>query len=326
VEQEPQTILERAIILLRASLLPGWQLTAGQRLVWAVRGAIVVGILALIASAVDKTLWNWLDLLIVPVVLAIGGYLFTSSQNQATERASERRAQEDALQGYLDQMSDMLIPNDDQPSLYDARPSDPLSKVARARTLTVLRRLDGVRKARVMQFLIEAALVQASKEKQPIVNLNGADLRGVSLHGAKLRGTNLSDANLESANLSGATLSYANLAGAHLPGANLRGAALRHANMRNTYLVGADLEDAKLEHAILREARLRDANLSRTVLINASMQTAKLKNADLEKAKLANANLTNADLLGTRHITDRMLEEQTGFLKGVRMPGGSKHA
>lgn len=59
-----------------------------------------------------KTLWDWLDLLIVPVVLAIGGYLFTRSENRATHAAAERRAQDEALQAYLDQMSAMLIPNE----------------------------------------------------------------------------------------------------------------------------------------------------------------------------------------------------------------------
>src|SRR5215207_3399094 len=56
-----------------------------------------------------KTLWDWLDLLIVPAVLAIGGYLFNNSQNQRTRRATEQRAQNDALQAYLDHMSEMLI-------------------------------------------------------------------------------------------------------------------------------------------------------------------------------------------------------------------------
>src|SRR5688572_24135763 len=33
----------------------------------------------------SKTLWDWLNLLIVPVVLAIGGYLFTRSDTKATQ-------------------------------------------------------------------------------------------------------------------------------------------------------------------------------------------------------------------------------------------------
>jgi hypothetical protein len=52
-----------------------------------------------------KTLWDWMDLLIIPVVLAIGGYLFTRSENRATQAAAERRAQEEALQAYLDNMA-----------------------------------------------------------------------------------------------------------------------------------------------------------------------------------------------------------------------------
>jgi putative effector of murein hydrolase LrgA (UPF0299 family) len=35
-----------------------------------------------------RTLWDRLELLIVPFVLAIGGYLSNSSQNQATEGAT----------------------------------------------------------------------------------------------------------------------------------------------------------------------------------------------------------------------------------------------
>lgn len=55
-----------------------------------------------------RTPWDWIDLLIVPVVLAIGGYLVTSSQNRATQAAAERRAQDDALQDYLDRIEQLV--------------------------------------------------------------------------------------------------------------------------------------------------------------------------------------------------------------------------
>jgi hypothetical protein len=56
----------------------------------------------------SKTLWDWLELLIVPVVLAVGGYLFNSSQNQADQKVAERRAQDEALQAYLDEIGKLL--------------------------------------------------------------------------------------------------------------------------------------------------------------------------------------------------------------------------
>jgi hypothetical protein len=88
--------------------------------------------------------------------------------------------------------------------------SDPkVQTVMRARTLTVLRRLDPGHKREVMQFLLEAELVQRVEETAPIINLSNASLSGASLSGADLSGASLSDADL-----SGAYLFAANLSGA----------------------------------------------------------------------------------------------------------------
>jgi hypothetical protein len=183
-----------------------------------------------------KTMWDWLDLLIVPVVLAIGGYLFNSSQNRATEVAAERRAQDDALQAYLDKMSDLLITEKDRPSLYDEDPTDSLRSVARARTLTALPRLDGGRQARVVKFLHESSLITKDRT---IVDLEGADLRGADLSEARLRDANLSFVDLSGADLSRAVLSRANLNGADLTGAWLTRANLEGADLREANLIGA---------------------------------------------------------------------------------------
>jgi hypothetical protein len=95
-----------------------------------------LSILTLVGWPFDVTLWNWLDLLIIPVVLAIGGFLFTRSENRAKRAAAERRALDDTLQAYLDGMSQLLTDKD--LPLQTAHPNDTLSTVARARTLTVL--------------------------------------------------------------------------------------------------------------------------------------------------------------------------------------------
>jgi hypothetical protein len=200
-----------------------------------------------------RTLWDWLDLLIVPVVLAIGGYLFTRSETRATQAAADQRAQDDALQAYLDQMSAMLIPTQDQPSLYDDHPPDSLKTVARARTLTVLPRLDGDRKARVVQFLYESGLIPVGRPI-PIVDLAGADLgqanlRGANLRGAYLSGAYLSKADLSEADLGGkADLSRAQLIRAYLSGTNLRGATSWTAEQLTAakFLQGATMPDGRV--------------------------------------------------------------------------------
>jgi hypothetical protein len=156
-----------------------------------------------------KTLWDWLDLLIVPAVLA-GGVAWLNWAQRQRERDAEKaqqeradkaeedrrrrereaqaaqrerelevenqRAQDTALQAYLDKMDDMLtrlryeIGSASTEELSGSGATDSgdrkapvrirdLRTLIRARTLTVLERLDGVRKRAVMRFLLELRLI-----------------------------------------------------------------------------------------------------------------------------------------------------------------------
>src|SRR5215203_3511375 len=190
----------------------------GRKILWTVGVVVTVAAVVFVINSffVHHPLWDWLKLLIVPAVLAGGGLWFNAQQREREQQTASDRAQDEALQAYLDQMSIMLIPNKDQPSLYKARPGDSLSSVARARTLTVLPRLGPDRKARVVQFLYESGLITRDR---PVLDLTEA-------------------------NLSGARLYFATLSRADL----------NHANLRNAILHDADLTRAKLRHTNLCEA------------------------------------------------------------------------
>jgi len=163
-----------------------------------------------------------------------------------------QRAQDEALQAYLDQMSAMLMHSNDQPSLYDESLPDSFSTVARARTLTVLARLDGPRKAQVVQFVYEAGLIARGQHG---LDLSRADRSEANLSRAKLSGANLYEASLKEADLHGADLYKANLLGeTSLSWANLRGANLRGADLGAAVLYEADLSWADLRRAILSGA------------------------------------------------------------------------
>ena len=94
---------------------------------------------------------------------------------------------------------------------------------------------------------------------------------------------------LNGANLQDADLRRAELERARLQRANLEDADLRRANLSGAHLQGANLQDADLRRAELEEARLQVANL----------QDADLRRAELEGARLQAANLQDADLRGT---------------------------
>jgi uncharacterized protein YjbI with pentapeptide repeats len=228
----------------------------------------------------EKTLWDWMQLLIVPGVLAIGAFLFNLATSRNEQKIAHRRDQteheialdnqrEALLQAYLDRMAELLLNN-------HLRESDPYSEVryiARARTLTVLPRLDAHRKRSLLQFLHESDLL-SNERGTSIIHLNGADLSGAYLKGANLTradlgGADLSEADLRDAHLTGTELGEANLTKAQINGASLIKANLSRANLRGADLSGADLSGADLFRTDLREANLSEAIVTKEQILKA---------------------------------------------------------
>jgi uncharacterized protein YjbI with pentapeptide repeats len=246
-EQNPRP---RARELVRL-LVPDWRPTPRQVL-WTIGIAIVLGGLIAIGYPYDITLWDWANLLIVPAVIAAGGVWFNQQQRKREIALAEQRAQDEALQAYLDQMSKLLLeenlhnPDPDSEFKIGEVKLNEAEILARARTLTVLRRLDPNRKAKVLQFLVEAALVQNLPDRgRPVIRLVGADLQEAPLGSYDLHVISLDGADLSNADLSNADLSNATLTWADLEQANLRGARLFTANLRDANLEQADLSDAR---------------------------------------------------------------------------------
>ena len=302
-----------------------------------------------------KTLWDWLQLFIIPLALAAIGLWFSAQQDahqqeiekdraKSDRHIEEQRAQDAALQAYLDQMSQLML----EGNLRRSKEGSEVRTLARARTQTVLGRLNSRRKGSVVQFLYEASLIN---KENPVVSLSD-----VRLSGANLSHLELSDANLSEAELKGAILSDANLSDANLSEAELKGAILSDANLSDTnlsdakldgadlslaILPGADLSGAALKGAILSDAILSDAKLEGAVLSLANLRRADLSgadigggtflfDADLRRAELNDANLKGANLRGANlreaeGVTQEQLEKQAETLEGATMPDGSIH-
>lgn len=234
-----------------------------------------------------KTLWDWMDLLLVPAILAVGAGVFTwatDKRQQAIEGrrakaelgAAERRARlertiqndrarEATLRAYFDRMADLV-----KEGLKESESDDPKRSIARAWTLTVARQLDGERKGLLLNFLYEANLIgdpgdlvgAMRKKNQAVIYLFGADLSEVDPGGSILEGIDLEGTNLRRANLSKTALRWANLSVSNLCKANLACAELDPANLSDSDLIGANLSGADLRGADLSGADLRGADLT----------------------------------------------------------------
>jgi uncharacterized protein YjbI with pentapeptide repeats len=215
------------------------------------------------------------------------------AQRQRELEVGDQRAQDEALQTYVNEIGQQLL--DEKRPLRQSRIDSEERTLTRARTLTVLTRLDATRKRSVLQYLYESALINKG---HVVVYLEGADLKSADLSAFTLSRGRLSSTNLSSVNAIAASLSEADLRNAYLGDADLSAANLYAADLSGAYLSKANLHAANLLRADLSDASLSDADLSTANLHGAGLTRADLRGADLRGANLSDAHLSDADLRG----------------------------
>jgi hypothetical protein len=264
VEERIQIMQLRAVVnRLRATTSDQWpQYAAILFFAIVILTALAVTILGYLfhwdwTGVTEKKFWNWLELLIAPVVLSAGGFLLYRAWAWSDNRLAEKRTQEatrDATldqiaQKYLDSIQELMIEREAPEEEQERHHKERLSAVARARTLTVLEALDSKRKAYIIRFLGNAWLIMEEPPKEIaappfFIRLKGANLREVYLPRATLQGASFAGAHLEKANLE-----EANFAGANLEEANLWEAKLTSADLSNANLKGVKVTDEQLVQA-----------------------------------------------------------------------------
>jgi hypothetical protein len=295
----------------------------------------------------NKTVWDYLELLIVPAALAIGvAWLNWMQSKRATREAQEaqrertrnedkqhrrdllitsQRAQVEALQAYLGHISEMLMDESLDKRLRDVTDSagNNLRVLARARTLTVLSQLeDGHRKGSVLQFLYEANLITwGHKSRNDELAVLSAGPETGSTGVVDLSGADLGHAELNNAFLTQATLgSRYEAPGVYLWHANLRGARLGQALLYRANLSYATLSDAHLAYADLTEVTATGSNFSGADLIGANLTRVDLSHADLSHANLSSVFKYTENGSSRQLVTNEELEHQASSLEGTIMP------
>lgn len=245
--------------------------------------------------SVRYLLWRISELIAIPVTLGLIAYIFNQrqqerelKQREQADRLAMIHSEENALQNYIDRMSELLLNR----NIRMDEQRDQVCNLARTRTLTVLRRLTEDRKSSVVRFLYEARLIDT---EHPLVDLSQANLYNISLYKASLAQIDLHETRLNGSNLSHADLSGSNLAGASLTKFAVLDDEENEITSQSTRLINTKLTEANLTGANLRGSNIRRANLQRANLSQALLSEANFGRADLTDASLAGARLEGTD-------------------------------
>ncbi len=284
----------------------------------------------------QKTLWDWMQLLFIPVVLAVAGFWFNHRERKATElradnerKAVELRAaaereieqqrakaeqeimsdnqREVALQAYIDKISELLLKEHLGELLPDGKADQKYRQQQNGKFIDELKpEYEAVRKIARVRTLTILPRLDGDRKSSVLQFLHESGLITMDDKGKSI--IDLDDADFQEVSLWAPNLSNANL-----KKTNLRGAILNLANLSNV----------KLSNAQLVQANLSGANLRNSDLIDTLLHFANLRGADLNNTEFSGASLYDADLQGAIGLFEGQLEAQAKSLKGATMPDGS---
>jgi uncharacterized protein YjbI with pentapeptide repeats len=211
----------------------------------------------------SKTLWDWLDLLIVPIFLAVGAWLLSAADKESELNLELDRQNQGVLTSFMDNLSKLLL----ESNLRESKPATEVRWIARTYALAAFRVLDDKRKAEALQFLFETGLIS----ENPIISLNSANLRSVILDRAALVKAEIKGAYFQNASFKGANLSDTNFCGSDFSNADFRGSILDGTNLsfailKNVNLSGLDLTQADLNCADLSGANIKNTKITKEQL------------------------------------------------------------
>jgi len=296
-----------------------------------------------------KTLWDWLELLLLPLVTAgtvsaLAAWKWRSDRRQAElqlehERELAWKKVDSELQmadlrkdsnreaSELQSRTNRVIAKDrlheetlnvylDRMSelvlergLQNADPDDTVRTIARSRTLTALVGLDSERKGTIIEFLYSAKLINLNSKVGDL--MLQVDLVDTKRPPVDLTHADFSGAYLAATTLKGADLQEVDFRMADLRGCDLSGANLRGADLSEAELTGARLVQVNLREANLKDADLRSADLTGAVLHGAQMIGAQLSETDMGKSDLTAAALTTQQLKQAKSLSGATLRDGT---------------
>lgn len=227
----------------------------------------------------DKTIWSLLELLIVPIFLAIGAATYSQSQHSTEVEIESERQKESAFQSYVDRIKNLVV--ELQTLDVDV---ESLGNIGAAYTRATLQQIDIKRKRMLLEFLYDSQLIgwtrRLSEEKltQLIFLGESADFSGLVVDYRTSSGIRLA--------LCGINLAQVNLSNSKLIGVDFHKAYLSSCNMSNSSFTFVDFSGADMSGINLSNTKWGEL----ISLDGAELRFANLKNADLRKANLNEVN------------------------------------
>lgn len=263
----------------------------------------------------NQSLWAWMDLLIIPVALAVAAYALSKLQKESEQRVAERREEEnrqlaerreeenrrrddekqsrDTYQSFVDFVEKFFHNHKGQLQIFEE--DHPIRSIVQARTTHTLTILNETWRPLYFQFLLVSGLTTGGRQKENATGDESSSLDNKTIYAGILRNADLRLINLDKVDLFSADLQRVNL---------------ERCKLHETVLINVDLSDAKL-----KDAQLIGVQLTNGILLQAQMEGVNLENCVLKKANLSKSNLSKSKIKSCAFGGDK--EDEGSNLSGA---------
>ncbi|MEX1071158.1 MAG: pentapeptide repeat-containing protein [Anaerolineales bacterium] len=169
-----------------------------------------------------KTVWDLLDLMLIPIFIALIGILYSQQSTNTHFEVAEQQRRDDVVSKFITDVESIVSPADFDKSTDTPQLKDGEIATIEARLRTIVKNLDGERKSQLIHFLYKCNLLGGilpkhdafggvSQARNQVIDVTDVDLSRINLSGVNLAGIVLSGCELSGANLNKAKLPSANL-------------------------------------------------------------------------------------------------------------------
>ncbi len=271
-----------------------------------------------------KTLWDWLELLIIPLVIFGLGYILNSNLKTRDEINTSNNRRDELLRNYFSEYSKLPQNFPDEEFFQFS------VNILKAQTMSLLPRLDGERKGFLLQFLVESGLLnlqntrlQLSRADFSGLNFDYIDIRDVNLHGNNFENSVIDKLTIHDSNFGSGFYRNVSFLGGTFYNTNFEYANFVNANLYQAKFIKCEVGIANFTKAFLRKSSFRNSRVFRANFTKANLKNVDFENAALDMtvfdgAKLQKANFTNVDLNHARFTGAKL---NGAILDGANLKG-----
>ncbi|CCI22031.1 membrane hypothetical protein [Microcystis aeruginosa PCC 9809] len=269
-----------------------------------------------------KSFWDWLQLLIVPLMLALGAFYLNSAADFRDYQIAQERKQQEILTDYFSKMQDLIVETKkikETSGYKESHPKDQevmllpeFSSTAQALTLSVLEQLDGKRKGKVITYLAESQLITITVDNnkpstQPEIKLDGANLDDIELGNNGPRNSlNENEMTIiDQIQIKNANMKRANLSGLRSRHSELRGSYLENASLKNVYFTGSTMTASRFINGQITDVDFTGVDLAKTIFDNVKLENITIS----DKTNFNQACFTKIATSNTKTVTSNTKQE-----------------